>query len=257
MLVMGLITAALTAAYMIRAIYLTFFGEYRGHGHPHESGPRLTVPLWILSFLAIVAGVVNLPAIFPDEFELRFEFWVEPREAIPYFPKIDHAEFSYALAGISILVALIGIAAASYYYFVKVRAQGSKATELADGPTHRFALARAGYTLLVNKYYLDYLYERVIVGAIKGPIARGVYWFNQNALDRVVNEAGERSVQAGRWIYDNVDQKVIDGTVNGSGIASDASGEELRRMQTGKVQQYAGILFAGATVLALIFMVVI
>ena len=56
MLVMGMITAALTAAYMTRCVYLTFFGEFRGHGDPHESGPRITVPLWILAVLAIFAG---------------------------------------------------------------------------------------------------------------------------------------------------------------------------------------------------------
>ncbi|MCE2532059.1 MAG: NADH-quinone oxidoreductase subunit L [Acidimicrobiia bacterium] len=49
MLVMGMLTAALTAAYMTRCVYLTFFGRYRGHGHPHESGRRITVPLWILA----------------------------------------------------------------------------------------------------------------------------------------------------------------------------------------------------------------
>ena len=61
MLVMGMITAALTAAYMTRCVYLTFFGEFRGHGNPHESGPRITIPLWILAVLAVFAGFLNLP----------------------------------------------------------------------------------------------------------------------------------------------------------------------------------------------------
>jgi len=61
MLFMGLLTAALTAAYMTRCIYLVFFGEYRGHGTPHESGPRITTPLIILSVFAVFAGFVNLP----------------------------------------------------------------------------------------------------------------------------------------------------------------------------------------------------
>src|SRR5262245_20696329 len=64
MLVMGLITALLTAAYMTRCIYLTFFGEYRGHAHPHESPKVITIPLWILSTLAIVVGFINLPERF-------------------------------------------------------------------------------------------------------------------------------------------------------------------------------------------------
>ena len=90
MLVMGLVTAMLTAAYMTRCIYLVFFGEYRGHGTPHESGPRITTPLIILSVFAIFAGFVNLPAnlfgVLPDGWALRFEHYVEPKGE--YFPGI-------------------------------------------------------------------------------------------------------------------------------------------------------------------------
>ena len=72
-------------------------------------------------------------------------------------------------------------------------------------------------------------------------------------IDGVVNTAGTRSVWLGRWVYRNIDQKVVDGVVNGSGLASRGLGEELRHTQTGKVQQYAAILFAGATILAGLF----
>ena len=61
MLVMGMVGAAVTAAYMTRVVYLTFFGEFRGHGHPHESGPRILVPLYVLAFFAVVAGLFNMP----------------------------------------------------------------------------------------------------------------------------------------------------------------------------------------------------
>ena len=79
MLVMGMITAALTAAYMTRCVYLTFFGEFRGHGHPHESGKRITVPLWILAVLAIFAGFLNLPKGFqlvPKSLQERFGHYI-------------------------------------------------------------------------------------------------------------------------------------------------------------------------------------
>ena len=59
MLIMGIATAALTAAYMTRCVYLTFFGEFRGHGTPHESGPRIVVPLWILAALAVVGWLAQ------------------------------------------------------------------------------------------------------------------------------------------------------------------------------------------------------
>ena len=259
MLVMGMITAALTGAYMTRVVYLTFFGEFRGHGTPHESGPRITVPLWILGGLAVVAGFINFPAGFqlvPASWEEKFLHWVEP-VGVTYFPYISHATPSWTLAIVSVVVALIGIGAAYRYYFVRVRAVSPAATELPDGLTTKSALARLGHKILVNKYYLDWLYTTVIVGFIKRPLAKAAYWTNQNIIDRVVNEAGIRSVKAGNVVYHKVDQLVVDGIVNATGKISDSSGEELRRIQTGKVQQYAAIMFIAATILAGIFIIVI
>ena len=63
--------------------------------------------------------------------------------------------------------------------------------KLPQGLSERNALAGAGKRFLVNKYYLDYLYEKVIVAGIKGPIAAGVYWFNQNVIDNVLNYTGQ------------------------------------------------------------------
>ncbi len=287
MLVMGMLGAAMTAAYMTRCIYLTFFGEWRGraeggseanahaagpddhahddhhaHAEPHESGPRITVPLVILSALAVGAGLVNLPVGFqlvPDSFTERFGHFVEP--VAPYFPGISHATPSWTLAVASTLVALAGLGAAYWYYFVKVEAASEQAdrslTELADGPTSRIGLARAGHTVLVNKYYLDHLYTDVVAGGTKGPVADAVYWTNQHVLDGLVNAVGKSAVVAGQLVYTYADQMVVDGLVNASGKMSDASGEELRKIQTGKVQQYAALLFLGATLLAGIFILVI
>ncbi|MXW42232.1 MAG: NADH-quinone oxidoreductase subunit L [Acidimicrobiia bacterium] len=259
MLAMGMVTAALTGAYMTRVVYLTFFGEYRGHGTPHESGPRITGPLWILGSLAVVAGFINFPPGFqlvPHSWQEKFFQWVEP-VGVSYFPPIKHATPSWSLAIVSVIVALIGIGAACYYYFIRVRATSPSATELTDGPTARWTLARAGHSVLVHKYYLDWFYTKVIVGFVKGPLARGANWANQHVIDRVVNEVGTRSVQVGNALYRNVDQLVVDGTVNATGKIVSSSGEELRRMQTGKVQQYAAIMFIAAAILAGIFIIVI
>ena len=99
MLVMGMLGAAVTAAYMTRVVYLTFFGTYRGHGHPHESGPRILVPLYVLAFFAVVAGLFNMPTgfqLWPESWQERFGHYVEPAAA--YFPSIGHAEPSWSLA---------------------------------------------------------------------------------------------------------------------------------------------------------------
>jgi len=186
---------------------------------------------------------------------VRFGHFVEPNEALSYVPKVAHADPSWTLAILSAVVALAGIALAGRYYFGKVAAVSPSATELSDGMVARSSLAAAGHNLLVNKYYLDHLYSGVIAGGVKGPIARAAYKFNQDGIDKVVNEVGERAVQAGHFAYDVIDQKVVDGMVNSSGVAPQLAGEEIRRMQTGKVQTYAGIVFIAAALLALGFIV--
>jgi NADH-quinone oxidoreductase subunit L len=250
-LIMGFITAGLTAAYMARCVYLTFFGEYRGHTPPeklHESGPLIVYPLWILAGLAVVAGFVNLPgdSIVPDGWALRFEHFVEPTAA--YFPAISHPHFSGSTALVSIAIALGGIGL-GYAYFWMNRGP--------HGVTERFAPARYGYRFLENKYYLDHLYTDVIVAGTAGPVARAAYWTNQHVIDAIVNGVGIAARRAGVWVYDKIDQRVIDGAVNGTGIGSFETGGVLREIQTGRVQQYAALLFGSAAVLGLVIAVFI
>ena len=253
-------------SYMTRAIYLTFYGKYRGHGEPHESGKRITVPLQILSAVAIFGGLANLPPGFlfgsndePVVWQERILHFYEPSAA--YFPSIGHSVPSWWLAVIASVLGLIGPAIAYWYYFVKVDTlateTGESLTELPNGLVANNPVAAAGHRFLVNKYYLDHLYEDVIVAGVKGPISKAAYWFNQRGLDEVVNTAGRTSVAAGKVIYNQIDQGIIEGVVNGSGNLSSSSGQGLRRVQTGKVQQYAALLFAGATILAGIFIVLV
>ena len=205
MLVMGMITAALTAAYMTRCVYLTFFGEFRGHGNPHESGPRITIPLWILAVLAVFAGFLNLPKGFqlvPESLQERFGHYVEP--VAGYFPKISHATPSWSLAIISTIIVVAGISLAWNYYFVKVekasKESGQSLTELPDGLTTRLTIARMGHTLLVNKYYLDHLYTGIITRAVKEPIAELTYRSNQEILDRTVDTVCRTAVRVAQLV---------------------------------------------------------
>ena len=96
---------------------------------------------------------------------------------------------------------------------------GSSARSWARSRASRSATRSrsAGYTFLENKYYLDDLYENVIVGGIKGPDrARPAYWVNQHVIDGVVNGDRPRHGRGGpRFTYDVIDQKVVDGAVNG------------------------------------------
>ncbi|MFI5045821.1 MAG: NADH-quinone oxidoreductase subunit L [Acidimicrobiia bacterium] len=241
-MVIGLIGAFLTAAYMTRCIYLTFFGEYRGHGQPHESEPLITVPLIVLAVFSILAGFLNAA---PFNIE-KFQEWVEPTVQ---FPALVHSEFDYAAAVISVALATLGIGIAAFFFF--------RREELGalQGLTERNKVARAGYTLLVNKFYLDALYENVIVAAIKGPIARGVYWTNQHVIDGVVNGTGRGAVRTGRWVYDVADQRVIDGAFNGVAELTGETGGLLRYLQSGRVQRYALFLFGGVGLLSLLLLI--
>jgi NADH-quinone oxidoreductase subunit L len=121
---------------------------------------------------------------------------------------------------------------------------------LPQGLSERNALAHAGKRFLVNKYYLDFLYERVIVAGIKGPIAAGVYWFNQNVIDNVLNYTGRGAQALGRVTYDYVDQKGVDGLVNGLATLTGDSGGEVRKIQTGRLQFYALVLVVAVVVFA-------
>jgi NADH-quinone oxidoreductase subunit L len=252
-LIVGVLGALMTAAYMTRVVYLTFYGEFRGHaehGHePHESGPRIVAPLYILSALAIVAGFANLPdtgalSWVPESLALRFEHFYEPIG--PYFPSgalpsFSHPEFDIGIAVISTIVALGSIFLAYSWYW---RNQGP------HGLTERSRAARAGYTVLVNKYYFDHLYTDVVAGSFKGPIARAIYWVNQNVIDGIVNGAGRLATVVGRLVYKHIDQQVVDGTVLGSAAAARRGGQAARQITTGKVQQYGALLFGAVAVFA-------
>ena len=138
------------------------------------------VPLYILSFMAVVAGFANLPAFswLPTGWALRFEHYYEPKG--PYFPTdlngFSHPEFNIWIALAAGVCGLVGIGLAYAWYFRDLGPHGI---------TQRNRVARAGHTVLVQKYYLDWLYTDVIVAAVKGPIARGAYWFNQKVIDGV------------------------------------------------------------------------
>ena len=132
---------------------------------------------------------------------------------------------------------------------------GEKASKL-QGLTTRSKPARAGYLFLANKYYLDHLYERIIVRGVAYPIASAAYWINQHVLDGVVNAFGKGGKGAGEWIYRNIDQRVVDGAVDASGAAARGTGGALRPLQSGKVNQYGALLFGAAAVAALVLVIV-
>jgi NADH-quinone oxidoreductase subunit L len=235
-LVLGLIGAFMTACYMGRAVYLTFFGEYRGHGHPHESPRSMTVPLVLLAIPSVFVGLINAPGI------EKFAHWVRFQVPGVEFEPPEHA-FNVPLAAISTLVAVSGLVVATMIWYWR--------NAPARGATERVPALRALKTLLVEKYYLDRIFVDGVVGFIKGPLARAVYWTNQNIIDGIVNGVGVGAKLVGRFTYDVIDQKGVDGIVNGIGVSASETGGVLRLVQSGRVQQYALMLFAAVGLLGL------
>ena len=134
-----------------------------------------------------------------------------------YFPTISHAEFKWAKAALSLIIVGVGLLV-SWFVCVALYTQARPPPRRA----HRASRpARAGYTFLANKYYLDALYENVIVRAIAHPIASAANWVNQNVIDGDRQRRRASARKAGRHcVYRNIDQRVVDGAVNGSGAVA-------------------------------------
>jgi NADH-quinone oxidoreductase subunit L len=223
----ALLTAIITAFYMTRAILLTFFGTYRGHGHPHESPWVMTAPLVLLAGLSAGAGLLGAPQL-----NAVFASWV-------HFGATSQKPFEYGFAAISILGATAGLAL-GYRVYARWRV-----------PDPLRALGPA-YSLLDRKYYLDEIYMRGVVGPVQYKLSAAVDWFNTYVLDGIVH--GFVKVARGlAWFVDVFDRRAIDGAVNGVAETAGFSGGLLRYVQSGNVQRYAVFLFAGVAILAFVF----
>ena len=202
----GIITAVLTAFYVTRALWMTFYGEPRDHhlyDHAHESPRVMTLPL-----LALATGTVMVGFLigFPPEggFIHRFLAPVVETAGIPeHAPEIATVVL---LAGVSVLAGVVGIAIGLSMY-VRHRPDPAALTR-ASGPVYR---------LLVNKYYVDEIYDHRFVDAA-------------------------RAFAGASWAFDI---HIVDGLANRLGWALALGGQGLRRVQTGIVGNYALTIVAG------------
>jgi NADH-quinone oxidoreductase subunit L len=226
--VIMLLTAALTAYYTARMILRTFFGEYTGHAHPHESPRSMTIPLVALAAATLFVGFFGAPqagAVFFD--------WV-------YLEHPEIVEFVPWIAGLGSLAALAGIALGWVIY---------KDRTTVDPMQRR--LGRV-WTVLVNRYYIDDLYMAAIVLPVRDKASAFVNWTNQAIIDGIVNGAAAVARGLSRVVM-WIDRNIVDGAVNGIGQITGESGGLLKYLQSGNVQWYAVALFAGVLVLAAFF----
>ena len=169
-----------------------------------------------------------------------------------YFPTVSHAKFKWSKGALSLAIVAAGLVSS---WLISVQLYTRRRGFLV-GLTKRNVVLRGGYALLWNKYYLDALYEKVIVRAVAHPIAKGTYWFNQRVIDAIVDTTGKVSRRVAGWVYRNIDQRVVDGAVNASGATARGTGGALRPVQSGKINQYGALLFAAAAIGALILVII-
>ncbi|MFA5908093.1 MAG: NADH-quinone oxidoreductase subunit L [Vicinamibacterales bacterium] len=254
----GALTSLLTATYMFRLVHLTFHGEERfasaGHGHDdpghadhghahdahaapahgmhlHDAPAPMAFALIVLAVGSILAGYVGVPHALGGHNNL--DAWLEPafqatncgqpvttgelagmaiENCLPgeeAGAEGDHTGLELSLMGVSSLIAFAGIGLATFLWLKRKDIPAQMATQFSG--VHK---------LLLNKYYVDEIYDATIVQPIK-----------------VVSQEG---------LWRGFDVKVVDGAVNGAGYFVSGVSIVLRLLQNGSVKTYAASIFAGA-----------
>jgi NADH-quinone oxidoreductase subunit L len=233
------IAAGMTAFYMFRALFMTFFGQSRVDEHVahhlHESPKIMTVPLMVLAALSIIGGYVGIPHVLGGANHIH-EFLApvlgggaEPAKAHAGISILSQAWASGGEGGghsaalellmmvVSVVIALIGIGIA-YLFYVKNPALPKLMAERWKGL----------YTLVFNKYYVDELYEILFIKSLKG---------------------------LGTGLWKGFDDFVIDGSINGMAYLVGLLSGAMRRLQTGLVQNYAFSMVIGGFVLVAYYII--
>ncbi|WP_242927936.1 NADH-quinone oxidoreductase subunit L [Pontibacter vulgaris] len=224
----GLLASFMTAFYMFRLLFLTFFGKFRGteeqRHHLHESPASMTFPLIVLAILSTIGGFLGLPAVFGENMHVLqnylnpiYDFARIANGAALEAPHMDHAT-EYMLMGISVAVAVVAIIIAYVMYVKKDTVPAPETAKLS--PIHN---------LIYNKYYIDELYDAIIVRPLMA-ISTAFHRF--------------------------IDVILVDGIVNGFGKFVMLSGRTLRYAQSGVISFYVLVMvFSIALILFLNFFI--
>ncbi|MDX1764200.1 MAG: NADH-quinone oxidoreductase subunit L, partial [bacterium] len=215
--VLGAAAAFMTAFYMFRLLFMTFYGDSRvepeAAHHLHESPRNMVVPLMVLAVFAAVAGLAGVPEAFWGHNWIHHFLGPVFAHGAEAAHGAEHASHTLEqiMALVSIGIAVAGIALAYFMYIVAPSVPKNLASALG-GP----------YRTLLNKYYMDELYDRIFVNPCKA---------------------------FGTFLWNIVDAGIIDGIVNGFGAVSNFVGEKVRKLQTGHVENYALYMVVGLVVI--------
>lgn len=229
---LAIATAGMTAFYMSRLMFMTFWGEYRGghddhghghghghdaHGHgdhkPHESPLVITLPLMVLAVLSLVGGFFNVPHWLGHGW---LDGFLEPVFEHAHVEFEENTTMEFGLMGVTVALMLAAVGAAWMLYGT----QNEKPKELAE----RF---RPLYLGSLNKWYVDEIYAFLVLNPLV-TVSRQVLW----AV---------------------VDAQIIDGVVNGAASAAQAAARFHSRLVSGRVQVYAISIAVGTAVLVFVY----
>ncbi len=235
---LGAAVAGMTAFYMFRLIFMTFFGQSRVDHHTehhiHESPRSMTVPLIILAIGSVVAGYVGFPAWLGgnNAFEKFLDPVFEPLP-IPHGPEAEYSHLAEAgMAAASVAIALIGFGLAYSKYCKRSWEQQREIRQYGSL-----------YPVFLNKYYVDEGYDLLFVNRAKDA-GTGLWKFDAAVVDGAVNGSAWTTVEgalgSGWW-----DRWVVDGIVKFIGGFIRTMSWPLRLIQTGYVQNYALVMILG------------
>jgi NADH-quinone oxidoreductase subunit L len=245
----GVVTAFITSFYMFRLWFMTFFGQYRGeaaahvdhgphsahdahggHGGIHESPKVMVIPLAILAILSVVGGYVGVPGSLGGS--NRFDHFLGPvfRSTVPAESSqtqmgekgateqttegaepTEEPSKELMFTAISVAAAFLGLGLAWLLYY--------RSPDLPARIAHRIA---GLYDVVCHKYYVDEIYAALIVK----PLVNG----------------------STTILWQGVDRRVIDDTVNNAADGARHVSDEVRHMQSGNLRSYAGWIAAGAAI---------
>jgi NADH-quinone oxidoreductase subunit L len=242
---MGLVAAACTSFYMWRSYYLTFEGKPRNPDvlkKVHESPARITGVLQVLAVLATIGGV-----IFGFSTHLLgmsgapiLEEWLEP--------VMEHARVQFEEPGLMVEFGLMGLSlGVGYATWALAR---FKYGDQRDKDWDKAEARLPGFKLLLNKYYIDELYQVTVVAAVlrlRLVLARMDTW----VVDGIVNGVAV-GVRAVAWLDGMIDAKIVDGAVNFLAEGTLKAGHKLRGLQTGRIQNYIYGALGGVAFFAIV-----
>jgi NADH-quinone oxidoreductase subunit L len=185
----------------------------------------------ILAIFAVIAGFFNLP------FSFAGGHWLSD------FLGQHAAEFNPVVAGLALLIAAGGIAAGWSY---------GNAFQTAHDKDPLQTWQPRLFAVLNNKYYIDEIY-RATIGQLASGLAYAWEWIDRNVLDRIVTGVGHVTFFLGRLnfivddtLFNDGPDSLADGTVTG--------GKGVRQVQTGKAQDYLGLIFLGVVLLGVMYL---